>query len=234
MAMDVLGNAPPFSTKEILLIYGSMNTCDWAPIDVIERMVCAEGKSAVVSAIGFGAKIFAIERIVEASGGIYRIPTCPEQFEDLLLTHVRPPAWSDKTQAFELVPFGFVRPVKEIHCFDAWQVKGGQAHLPEMSGIGCPKCGTRIFALPGYCPCCGIMLMSPAHLTRSLHHLRPLCEFETEVVYEAGEACDGCGTMLIEEKSVCGDCGSVYCRACDKFIHDCLQNCPGCLEEKGL
>jgi transcription initiation factor TFIIH subunit 2 len=233
MAMAVLSNARPFSTREILLIYGSMNTCDSAPIDTIEQIVGAEGTGAIVSAIGFDAKIFAIERIVKASGGIYRIPTCPEQFEDLLLAHVRPPAWSDRAQAFELVPFGFVKPVTEMHSFDVGLVKGGGSELPGISNVACPKCGTRVFVSPGYCPCCGILVMSPAHLTRSLHHLRPLCEFELESVTRTGESCDGCGILLDAEKAVCRDCGNEFCKACDKFIHDCLQNCPGCLEQKG-
>jgi transcription initiation factor TFIIH subunit 2 len=229
IATKLFGAAPRYSTREILVVFGSMSTCDPKPIDALLTLVTQRQTAAVVSAISFGARIQVLERIAETTGGLYRVPQTPEQFADLLATHIHPPVWSDFVQRMALVPFGFAKAADDIKTFDVSGVKIDTADAtPVVLNSICPKCGTAIATVPCYCPCCGLLLMAPAHLTRSLHHLRPLDDFVQADINEA-VVCLGCNETVKDGVVTCVSCGAPFCKACDQFLHDCLQNCPGCL-----
>jgi transcription initiation factor TFIIH subunit 2 len=228
-ATRLLQTSPPFATREILLIYGSYATCDPAPLDSLLAHITSKDTAAVISAIGLGARCHALERIAATTGGNYRVPTSPSEFEDLLAAHVQPPAWSEKSQRIRFIPFGFAKPSGELHEFDPRELKAAPEEAAvKLASTICPRCQTAVFTTPSYCPCCQMLLMAPAHLTRSLHHLKPLQDFQK---IEGEGYCIGCH-VVVEDGGVsqCGICGAGFCKACDKFVHDCLQNCPGCLE----
>lgn len=228
VSLSVLGSAPVFSTREILLVYGSMTTCDPEPLDTVCEKLTQPGKGAVVSAIGFSAKAFPLQRIVDATGGIYRVPTSPAHLEDLFQMHVVPPLWSDRTQIRSFIPFGFAKPVKEALAFDVRNLKNDGDGGPVIASLECPRCGTKVLEVPAYCPICSMLVMAPAHLTRSLQHLKPLASFEE--VEKPGQNCMACNTRLPAKHMMCGKCRGSFCSECDKFVHECLQNCPGCLQ----
>ena len=228
VASAVLANAPDFSTREVLFVYGSMTSCDPEPLEALCAKLSESKTGMVVSAIGFCAKVHVLEKIVEVTGGLYRVPTSAEQLEDLFQMHVVPPLWSKRTQFWRMVPFGFVKPVPEQLAFDIDEMKGSEKEAkPKRANLACPKCATKLFKVPSYCPICRTLVMTPAHLTRSLQHLKPLASFD---IYEGtGEYCAGCNVMLPERHLICGACQRHFCHECDKFVHECLQNCPGCL-----
>jgi transcription initiation factor TFIIH subunit 2 len=222
---------PRFSTREVLLVIGSFTTCDAHPIEHTLAMVTERRTTAIVSAIGFCARTSGLEQITAATGGIYRVPTSLDQVEDLFRTHVNPPAWCEATQRMQLVPFGFARPSDEKQSFDLAELKRNfRDVIPTVTNMVCPKCAATVAKIPSYCACCGLLLMGPAHLTRSFHHLRPLNDFEPAV----GEAdvCAACNAAIERDQVVvCVKCGARFCVECDRFLHECLQNCPGCLRK---
>lgn len=227
---DIKGSAPSFSTKEVLMIYGSLTTCDAKPIDVtIKKLV--ESK-ITVSVIGLGAQVYVLNRIATETKGNYYIPVSLEHFTDVLNSFVIPPETLQNQRNY-MIPFGFASiPESNTPAFDSAQLKanpprpGHEVPLPRFGGFSCPQCGTRVFSVPCYCPVCRILLVSPAHLTRTLLHLKPLPDF-TEA--EGPFVCRGCRAAG-EGGRCCPLCGETYCAKCDDFIHDCLQNCPGCME----
>jgi transcription initiation factor TFIIH subunit 2 len=226
----MFGAAPRFATREVLLVVGSFTSCDSKPLDQTIAIVRERQTSAVVSAIGFCARATGLEQITAATGGSYRIPTSIEQIEDLFRTHVHPPAWSEATQRVQLVGFGFARSSEEKQSFDMVELKRDfEGAIPKITNMVCPRCMAAIGKVPDYCACCGILLMGPAHLTRSLHHLKPLEDFES--VESGMVACAACnGRIPVGGGVVCGKCHSLFCTECDKFLHECLQHCPGCLQ----
>jgi transcription initiation factor TFIIH subunit 2 len=231
VAVKLFGATNRYSTREILLIVGSFTSCDSRPLEQTITLLTNRQSSAVVSAIGFCARASGLEQITAATGGIYRVPTSIEQIEDLLRTHIHPPAWSEQTQRVQLVPFGFGRSSEEKQSFDSNELKRDfKGALPKVTNMACPKCEAPITKVPSYCPCCGLLLMGPAHLTRSLHHLRPLEDFEAVETLSA--QCAACNGVFVEGAGVvCVKCQSLFCRDCDRFLHECLQNCPGCLQK---
>ena len=60
----------------------------------------------------------------------------------------------------------------------------------------CPRCETRVAAIPTECPVCDLPLVSAPHLARSHHHLFPVPMF----VEKPGEGeCFGCRAALAAE-----------------------------------
>ncbi|OHS93140.1 General transcription factor IIH subunit 2 [Tritrichomonas foetus] len=252
VASNLLSTVPPYSTKEVLMIYGSLNSCDPQPFDSLLNLVTNNNKSpfkCTVSTIGLSSEIDILKKLAEATNGKYNIPLSKDHLTDLLNSHVLPPAWNDMTQRRRFIPFGFTRSVDEKPSFDLKKIYNEKS-VPAPTSFCCPQCKTRVNALPTYCPCCSLLLMSPAHLTRSLQHLKPLDQFVqpktgekygensvfSEIASEIYHVCAACNSKLRNNEMpyICIHCRSTFCKACNGFIHDCLQVCPKCLEAQNL
>lgn len=261
VSLNLLKTVPVYSTKEILIIYSSLNTCDPKPFDNLISMV-SKGvpnlinnkflTKSVISAIGLGAEVMFLRRLTEVTNGTYNIPMNREHFTDLLQSQVLPPPWNEITQKRRFIPFGFTMSCQEKPSFDLKNIFNDDTNsdnhiLPVNSSICCPQCKTRIFSLPTSCPCCGLLLISPAHLTRSTQHLKPLDEFvypanidpklitkDTEDKKDRNElpefVCSSCNeTVKNNIPHICLHCREMFCDSCNQFIHECLQQCPCCL-----
>ena len=233
VATKILENVQPFSTKEVLMIYGSMNTCDPQPIsDLITNVLTTNGTApfkCIISIIGMSAEINVLRKIAEETNGTYFVPVTKEHFVDLLQAQVLPPPWNDNTQRRRFIPFGFAKSVNEKLAFDLTTIYD-KASMPARTTVCCPRCKTRLVTLPIYCPCCNLLVMSPAHLTRSVQHLKPIDKFvQVKLPSDRKVACCSCNCFIDESPYMCNGCKSVYCKACNTFIHDSLQSCPGCL-----
>ncbi|KAH0795926.1 hypothetical protein GPJ56_000174 [Histomonas meleagridis] len=230
VATSLLRATVKCSTKEILFFYGSMRTCDPKPLQESIDLLC-QSPPCVASCIGFNAELDFLKRIAASNNGLYLIPTSTEHLDDILLSFVQPPGWVDKTQKMQFLPFGFPKTTYDLPAFQLDKVFHDRNNppLPKVTNIQCPQCGTRVFDLPTFCPCCGHLLFSAGHLIRAQHHLRPILPYEKRSP-KSEFACFGCNERFgSEEVYICQDCGNVFCADCDNFIHNTLQNCPGCL-----
>ena len=96
-------------------------------------------------------------------------------------------------------------------------MRGGRRVSRSAAGLGrdddtCPRCETRVAAIPTECPVCDLPLVSAPHLARSHHHLFPVPMF----VEKSGEGeCFGCRAALSAEAYACPRCSSAFCADCD-------------------
>lgn len=224
----LLKQAPVFATKEVLVIYGALSTCDPVPLDPLIKDLVKE--RITVSVIGLGAELYILSRVTNETGGSYFVPVSSDHFADLMNASVQPPSKSSAQQGAcptsAVVSFGF--PLSSTTpAYNIFELKDNkQGVKPKYGALVCPKCGMRVFNIPVYCPVCQILLISPAHVTRSLHQLHPVEDFEP---LEGEGVCNGCNCVIESGGFKCTQCNKTYCKSCDKFIHDNLQNCPGCL-----
>ena len=96
--------------------------------------------------------------------------------------------------------------------------------------MACPNCHFHVFAVPVYCPSCGILLLTPDHISRTKFHLTALQPFK-KVLQSDDESekiiCSTCCAST-DEMFLCPKCESYCCSTCNKFIHEVLNRCPTC------
>uniref|UniRef100_A0A8C1R336 General transcription factor IIH, polypeptide 2 n=1 Tax=Cyprinus carpio TaxID=7962 RepID=A0A8C1R336_CYPCA len=209
VAMQTLKHMPAHTSKEILVIFSSLTTCD--PANIYELIKTLNALKIRVSVIGLSAEVRTYHNMVTF------------HFKELLMLHVKPPPASSSSEC-SLIRMGFPQHViASISDQDA-KPSFSMSHLDSTSepgltlgGYFCPQCRAKYTELPVECKVCGLTLVSAPHLARSFHHLFPLEAFQ-ETPLEEYE-----GERLAKE---------MFCVECDLFIHDTLHCCPGCIYSK--
>lgn len=240
MALQTLKHMPAHTSREVLVIFSSLTTCD--PGNIYELIKTLNGLKIRVSVIGLSAEVRVCTILTRETGGSYNVILDESHFKELLLLHVKPPPASSSSEC-SLIRMGF--PQHVIASLSDQDVKPSfsMAHLdsssePELSlgGYYCPQCRAKYTELPVECKVCGLTLVSAPHLARSFHHLFPLEAFQETPLeeYEGERFCEACQGEL-KDKSVftCLACKKVFCVECDIFIHDTLHCCPGCMQIDG-
>lgn len=228
VCIAILKSAAKYSTREILTIYGSLHTCDITSIDPIIKKL--QTNNIITSVIGFGASVFILQRLSTETGGTYLIPLNSDHFADILKSNIEPPEWSSKFERLDFIPFGFVYNKDDnIPSFDISELRSSKDALPRYDGLTCPNCHFHVFAVPVYCPSCGILLLTPNHICQTKFHLAALPVFQkVEQSENSGKIV--CSTCCTSEKEMffCPKCESYCCASCNKFIHEVLNRCPTC------
>ncbi|KAK8867057.1 General transcription factor IIH subunit 2 [Tritrichomonas musculus] len=228
VSLALLKSAAKYSTKEVMMIYGSLHSCDITPIDPIIKKLCTN--NVIVSVIGFGASVFILRRLSIETGGTYLVPLNSDHFNDILKANIEPPEWSSKFQRLEFIPFGFVYNKDDnIPSFDVSELRSQNDALPKYDGLSCPNCNFRVFAVPVYCPSCGILLLTPDNISRTKFQLVALPPFQKVEPNNQSELMV-CSTCCMREKEMfmCPKCQAICCSKCNKFIHEILNRCPSC------
>uniref|UniRef100_A0A9J8BJS5 General transcription factor IIH subunit n=1 Tax=Cyprinus carpio carpio TaxID=630221 RepID=A0A9J8BJS5_CYPCA len=237
LAMQTLKHMPAHTSKEILVVFSSLTTCD--PANIYELIKTLNGLKIRVSVIGLSAEVRVCTILTRETGGSYNVILDESHFKELLILHVKPPPASSSSEC-SLIRMGF--PQHAIASMSDQDAKPSfsMSHLdsagePELTlgGYYCPQCRAKYTELPVECKVCGLTLVSAPHLARSFHHLFPLEAFQETPLeeYEAERFCEACQGEL-KDKSVftCLACKKVFCVECDLFIHDTLHCCPGCMQ----
>ncbi|KXS09934.1 Ssl1-domain-containing protein [Gonapodya prolifera JEL478] len=238
LVLTQLTGSPPHSTREVLLIFGSLTT--WDPGDVLETVEKLRSERVRCSVVGMTAEVWVCKEIANLTGGTYAVPISDAHFRELVLDQVVPPPIVDRdgSSAEEhvvtlgawkrdgpstasgdaarreaaLVKMGFPKRIDE---------DGSNATFP------CPVCRYPSSRLPNTCPSCSLQLVSAPLLARSYHHIFPLPAFrELPLGPEERATCTGCLDELDARKWVCTRCEKSFCGECDVFVHDALHNCP--------
>lgn len=240
MALQTLKHMPAHTSREVLVIFSSLTTCD--PANIYELIKTLNGLKIRVSVIGLSAEVRVCTILTRETGGSYNVILDESHFKELLLLHVKPPPASSSSEC-SLIRMGFPQHVIASLSDQDAKPSFSMAHLdsssePELSlgGYYCPQCRAKYTELPVECKVCGLTLVSAPHLARSFHHLFPLEAFQEIPLeeYEGERFCEACQGEL-KDKSVftCLACKKVFCVECDIFIHDTLHCCPSCMQTDG-
>ncbi|KAI5709795.1 hypothetical protein M8J76_015108 [Diaphorina citri] len=256
LAYSTMRMLPTHTSREILVIMGSLTVCDPGDINVIIQQLSTAGIRC--SVIGLAAEVCVYKLLARVTRGSYAVVLDDRHFRDLLSGQVEPIPMPDSVEA-SLVKMGFPHhlshggkeaPFTTCMCHLEDGSTGGSAannnnttnktNTPSPSklnklGYFCPQCRSKYCELPVECRTCGLTLATSLHLARSLHHLAPVKPFLALEVKSCLSSlprkhCFACQKSFSQEKNVykCGSCQVIYCLDCDLFIHDILHSCPGC------
>ncbi|KAF6005253.1 transcription factor [Cyanidiococcus yangmingshanensis] len=220
---------PRFGTREMLIIYGALSTCD--PNDIHQTIQGCVLTNIQVSIIGLGAEVFILRATAERTGGTYRVPVQNDHFRQLLRQQVRPPqgpgrstrtSQPDSQGVVMRMVMGF--PPRLARERLAITIDTRRAHR---LGFECPQCRQWLSEVPGNCILCGLTLTSALHLARSYHHIFPASLFE-----EYHEFSSPSSSSPISSDDTSEDLARVRHRA-DQFPRDDTLSwqCSGCLRD---
>jgi len=174
VACEMLSAIPKYGTREVLVLWGSLNTID--PGDVfasIEKIKAAEIRGSVVS---LAAELYVLRFLATSTNGTVNTVTSVNHLRELLIANV-PPApklkKDGKDPEASLIHMGFPRRMDPSHvsmCATTGEILAG--------GYLCPRCKAKVSELPTSCKVCNLTLVSSPHLARSYHHLFPVVPFE--------------------------------------------------------
>ncbi|KAH7960073.1 hypothetical protein HPB49_016743 [Dermacentor silvarum] len=234
LAAEVLRHLPVHTSREVLVILGSLTTCDPGNIHAtIETMRRCNIRCSVV---GLAAEVHVCCKLTKTTGGTYNVILDENHFKDILFQHAIPPPVTGNAES-SLIRMGFPYHRTETEgkpslCFCHLDSENPSDGLSK-GGYFCPQCNGKYCCLPVECKVCSLTLVSAPHLARSYHHLFALEAFE-EVPRDSLPAdtpviCFSC-QLSISDKHVyrCVKCKEDFCLECDLFIHDSLHTCPGC------
>jgi transcription initiation factor TFIIH subunit 2 len=224
MGRNSLLHLPKHVSREIIILYGSLYSCD--PGDIHETISELANDGIRVHVVGIGAQVKIAETITKATKGKspvkpnsnitgeYKISLDQHHFKECLVSLIQPPTL--QTPQCEFMQMGF--PL--LRLFDKPTLCA--CHQTQISsGFECPKCRSLVCKVPRECPVCALTLSSAPSLARSYHHIFPPHGFtETE-----GGRCVGCKG---DGEVRCDGCLRDYCAECGGFIVDILHSCPTC------
>ncbi|CAH1119166.1 unnamed protein product [Phaedon cochleariae] len=234
MALSSLKLLPSHASREILVIMGSLTTCD--PGDILNTIDNMKIEGVRCSIIGLAAEVHVCRLLANQTNGVYNVILDDSHFKDLLLQHVDPPP-AAKCLESSLIKMGFPHQIN---------IEGSEepltmcmCHVDSVDdgsklttgGYYCPQCFSKYCELPVECRACGLTLVSAPHLARSYHHLFPAANYVEMTFSNQASICFACQKTFSEaDKQVyqCPNCKKVFCLDCDIFIHDALHTCPGC------
>ncbi|EDV24152.1 uncharacterized protein TRIADDRAFT_57351 [Trichoplax adhaerens] len=197
LASQTLRHVPSHASREILVIYASLTSCD--PSDIHATVKNLVEDNIRCSAIGLSAEMYILKKLASETGGSYRVILDEHHYKELLTHYVIPPVATGKLGS-SLIRMGFPEYRTNSHpsmcqChLDSRVVKSFST-----TGYFCPQCKAKYCELPIECQICGKMnittktrnmrlsLVSAPHLARSYQHLFPLEDFE-EVALDKKDA----------------------------------------------
>ncbi|XP_003737828.1 general transcription factor IIH subunit 2 [Galendromus occidentalis] len=232
MAAAVLQHMPAHSSREVVIILGSLTTCD--PTDINETIEEAKKLGLRCSVIGLAAEVYVCRRLTEITGGSYHIVVDEDHLRELLANHLLPPPALNNIEC-SMVKMGFPFHKNEQEdtpalCQCHLEAAATESVHITTGGFLCPQCKSKYCELPAECRICGLTLVSAPHLARSYHHLFPLDNFkETHLLKGDTRTCFSCQSSVEGQNMyTCEKCKEEFCLDCDIFIHATLHLCPGC------
>ncbi|XP_039271856.2 general transcription factor IIH subunit 2-like [Styela clava] len=234
MCERTLRQMPSHASRDVLIILGSLTTCDPGSMyDTIEGM---KKQSIRCSVVGLSAEIHICSKLARDTGGVYGVVLDESHFLDLLRDHIPPPPSSSRVES-SLIKMGFPQHIpsgqteKISMCMSSKKFSIG--------GYYCPQCQAKYSELPVECVICNLTLVSAPHLARSYHHLFPLPEYNEQTydnrnTEKFAPTCFSCLLSFNQNPSAatihsCNRCKESFCIDCNLFIHESLHCCPGCV-----
>lgn len=241
VALQTLRMIPAHASREVLMILGSLTTCD--PGEITETIQSLKQENIRCSVISLSAETRIMRHLTTQTQGIYSAILDETHYKDQLFQHIEP-LHTTNTQECSLIKMGFPHGlVQDSNKKDVSMLSMCMCHLDtseprklSTAGYFCPQCQAKYCELPIECVVCGLTLVLAPHLARSYHHLFPVANF-VEVPNERQTShCFSCQKPFNDADKImfqCTKCESFYCIDCDIFIHDTLHTCVGCSTTPG-
>ncbi|GAA5973148.1 hypothetical protein JCM11641_006293 [Rhodosporidiobolus odoratus] len=255
LAKTGLAHLPPHGSREVIVILGSLTSCD--PTNIHQTIAETEAERIRVNIIGLSADMKICRDICETTKGVYRVARDDYSFRDLLFEFVSPPPTLAPSKSHilggpspaslssaDLMQMGFPALVSSTYpgiCSCHGKLKN--------IGYSCPRCKSRICDVPTECRVCGLTVVNAPQLARSYRHLFPVanyervmhpsprdlptcfsCSFPFSTTVSSATSAAQLGDLSPLGRYRCPKCTSHFCLECDKLVHDALGFCPGCTE----
>lgn len=209
MARAALFHAPTHTTREILILFGSLLSSD--PGDIHATISALVSSHTTVTIIGLAAQVAICLTLVTRTNPTvppsqtYNVALNETHYRDLLMRATTPPttpqsAAEDAGVNSSLLMMGF--PSRIV---DPSPTLCACHSRPTRGGYLCSRCSSKVCSLPTQCPACGLTLILSTHLARSYHHLFPLRNWR-EVSWSRASGsgqkiCFGCQTPFPERST---------------------------------
>lgn len=178
MARAALYHAPTHTTREVLILYGSLLSSD--PGDIHTTITALVAAHITVQIIGLAAQVAICQTLANRTNPslppsqTYTVALNEQHYRDLLMSATTPPttpstASGDSGVKSSLLMMGF--PSRIV---DPSSTLCACHSRPTRGGYLCSRCSSKVCSLPTQCPACGLTLILSTHLARSYHHLFPL------------------------------------------------------------
>ncbi|KAE9411403.1 TFIIH basal transcription factor complex subunit SSL1 [Gymnopus androsaceus JB14] len=253
MARNSMNHLPTHSSREILIIFGSLTTCD--PGNIHETLdECVKNKIRI-SIVALAAEMKICRELCDKTGGQFGVAMNEGHFKDLLFEIVPPPAQRGIIPRPATGGTTATAAATTANAAADLMMMGFPTRLPDASPPSlcqrflCPRCLAKVCDVPTDCDICGLMIVSSPHLARSYHHLFPVKPYTAVASFDAvpdpsaTSSCHACSrpfpTTAAPPANVgegmsaigryrCPDCNTDFCSDCDVFVHDVIHCCPGC------
>ncbi|EEB98625.1 hypothetical protein MPER_01834, partial [Moniliophthora perniciosa FA553] len=169
MARNSMNHLPTHSSREIVILFGSLTTVD--PGNIHETLdECVKNKIRI-SLVALAAEMRICRDLCIKTGGEFGVALNEGHFKDLLFELIPPPA----QRAISKAGAGSTNASANL------MMMGFPTRLPDASppslcvchsdlksdGFLCPRCLAKVCDVPTDCDICGLMIVSSPHLARS-------------------------------------------------------------------
>uniref|UniRef100_A0A2K6ULX1 VWFA domain-containing protein n=1 Tax=Saimiri boliviensis boliviensis TaxID=39432 RepID=A0A2K6ULX1_SAIBB len=96
MAMQTLKHMPGHTSREVLIIFSSLTTCD--PSNIYDLIKTLKAAKIRVSVIGLSAEVRVCTVLARETGGTYHVILDESHYKELLTHHVSPPPASSSSE----------------------------------------------------------------------------------------------------------------------------------------
>ncbi|SCN62770.1 general transcription factor IIH subunit 2, putative [Plasmodium chabaudi chabaudi] len=225
IAHNLLMDMPLYGTKEILIMYGSIRTCDKK--NILKYLDLLIKNNMYVNCISIAPEMHILKHICEKTHGIYKICTSKNILINEINQVAETPLWMHGMEP-QLIHICF--PVKKkINT----QIVCSCHNTLNTDTYICNFCNSYTCKIPSKCKVCGIHLISMhdlSHITNNLQASPLFIEIKNEQNYYT--YCSSCNQQLYDKVSQCTKCKNIFCLECDVFIHEDLNQCPFCLNDE--
>ncbi|GJD07732.1 General transcription factor IIH subunit 2 [Galdieria sulphuraria] len=154
VALSLLHSIPSYGSREVLILYNSISSCD--PGDIRQTIEKLEKERIRCNVIGMAAELYILKYLAART------------HEDFVV----PSALIENNTKTALVRMGFptLKAYKEPKVCLNDKVLRNQVFV-------CPRCECCYGEIPIECVLCGLILVSSSQLARSYHHLFPVANF---------------------------------------------------------
>ena len=177
---------PTHSSREILIIFGSLTTCD--PGNIHETLESCIRDKIRISVVALAAEMKICRELCDKTGGQFGVAMNEGHFKDLLFELIPPPAQHSASSALTSRLASGAPANAPGSAGGDLMLMGFPTRLPSTSppslcvchsemksqGFLCPRCSAKVCDIPTDCDVCGLMIVSSPHLARSYHHLFPV------------------------------------------------------------
>ena len=202
MARAALYHAPTHTTREVLILYGSLLSSD--PGDIHTTITALVASHITVQIIGLAAQVAICQTLANRTNPslppsqTYTVALNEQHYRDLLMRATTPPTTPSTASGESSVQSSLLMMGFPSRIVDPSPTLCACHSRPTSGGYLCSRCSSKVCTLPTQCPACGLTLILSTHLARSYHHLFPLRNWREVSWAKAGASdqswCFGCQT----------------------------------------